>query len=359
MDRDIIIIGAGAIGMLTARELVLAGARVCVVDRATVGTESSWAGGGILSPLHPWRYPSPITGLARWGQERYPALAAELAAATGIDPEYFPCGLLVLDEAEEEQARHWAEVNQHVVETLSPRQLADAHPFVAPGHHGLWLPKLANIRNPRLMQALYRDLSDRGVEFHLQTRVNNLLIHDQEVQGVSTDQGELRADKVVIAAGAWSRQLGNLCGLDLPVRPVKGQMLLFETTPGTVPSMVLSPDHYLIPRRDGLVLAGSTVEHKGFDKHITDPAREQLAASARALVPALAEAPVVHHWAGLRPGTPAGMPLIGPAAGLRGLYVNSGHFRNGVVLGPGSAHLLAQLILRQTPDLDPAPYQPR
>lgn len=355
---DVIIIGAGAIGLLTARELVLAGARVTVVDRSTPGTESSWAGGGILSPLHPWRYPSPVTDLARWGQDHYPALAAELFAATGIDPEYFPCGLLVLDATDEARARDWASASHHIMEYLSPEDLARSRPWLSPGHRGLWLPELANIRNPRLMQALYTDLQARGVEFRLNTRVTDLLIRDRAIHGVRTSGGEIAGEQVVLAAGAWSRQLGNLSGLDLPVRPVKGQMLLLETRPGTVPAMVLSPDHYLIPRRDGLVLAGSTLEHKGFDKTISDEARHTLATTAGALVPALAQARVVHHWAGLRPGTPAGIPIIGPDPATRGLYVNTGHYRNGVVLGPGSARLLADLLLRRQPSLEPRPFLP-
>lgn len=358
MNDDILIIGAGVIGMLTARELSLAGARVTVVDRTQPGTEASWAGGGILSPLHPWRYPPPITALARWGQDAYPGLATQLDKDTGIDPEYFRCGLLALDEPDPAAARDWAGATGYTLEALSADQLKADHDYLAPGHQALWLPQLANIRNPRLVQALYRDLQRRGVSFALNHDVRDLLTDGTRVSGVDTDQGPMAAGQVVLCAGAWSRRLGNRVGLDLPVRPVKGQMLLLQGPPGTLPHMVLGPDHYLIPRRDGHILAGSTLEYLGYDKTITEAARELLLSRARALVPALAALPVVKHWAGLRPGTPGGMPIIGPHPRYAGLFVNTGHFRNGVVLAPGSARLLADLLLGRSPDLDPAPFAP-
>lgn len=150
--------------------------------------------------------------------------------------------------------------------------------------------------------------------------------------------------------------LGSLAA-DWQIGPVRGQMLLFRAAPGQVQHIVQKDDHYLVPRRDGRVLAGSTVEYVGFDKSTTHQAYDELHAAAVALIPALMQCPVEHHWAGLRPGSAQGIPLIGCHAQRSGLYINAGHFRNGVVTGLASARLLADVIFKRTPCVDPTPYR--
>jgi glycine oxidase len=140
------------------------------------------------------------------------------------------------------------------------------------------------------------------------------------------------------------------------VHPVRGQMLLFKTKPGLIKRMVLEENRYVIPRRDGRVLFGSTIEEAGFDKSTTEQARTELSAIARERFPVLKDYPIEHHWAGLRPGSPAGVPYICRHPELENLYINAGHFRNGVVLGPASARLAADLIIGRKPVVDPVPY---
>ncbi|MCY1368913.1 Glycine oxidase [compost metagenome] len=181
---------------------------------------------------------------------------------------------------------------------------------------------------------------------------------DGRVVGVSTAEGEVRADRVVLAAGAWSGELLGLLGMSLPVEPVKGQMILFKCAADFLPAMVLAKGRYAIPRRDGHILVGSTLEHAGFDKTPTTDALESLKASAFELLPQLADAELVGHWAGLRPGSPEGIPFIGPVPGADGLWLNCGHYRNGLVLAPASCRLLADLMLGRAPIIDPAPYAP-
>jgi len=173
------------------------------------------------------------------------------------------------------------------------------------------------------------------------------------VQGVETASGRLLADRVILTAGAWS---GTLFPGLRKVEPVQGQMVAFRAPPGLLSRIVLNRGHYLIPRRDGVVLAGSTVEYRGFDKKATAKAREQLHAEALKMVPALAGHPLVHHWAGLRPGSPEGIPLIGEHPRIGGLFINTGHFRNGVVTALASARLLADLIVGRKPIVIPEPY---
>lgn len=355
---DVVIVGGGVIGMLSARELAMAGLRVTLLERGTTGRESTWAGGGILSPLYPWRYLDPVNHLALWSQAVYPELAETLREATGIDPEWTRNGLLILDPGEAEPALAWARRFQAEVEVLPPDAARALEPGLRRDTGGVWLPQVAQIRNPRLAKALRAQLLDLGVRIEEGVTVTGLLRDGTRVTGVETDAGPRRGEAVAVCAGAWTGHLLAQMGAPaVPVRPVRGQMLLYRAPRDTVHRILIHEGHYLIPRRDGRVLVGSTMEETGFDKTPTPGAAKELARVAESLVPALARCPVEAHWAGLRPGSPDGVPFIGPLPGWDGLYVNAGHFRNGVVTAPASARLLADLVLGRPPILDPAPYR--
>jgi len=361
---DILVIGGGLQGLLTARELAAAGGiTVRLLERGRTGREASWAGGGILSPLYPWRYDDAVTALARWSQAAYPALAAALHAESGIDPELVASGLLILDMEEAPAAQAWAAAHGQGLAVLDTAGVLALQPGLAAdsaalADGGLWLADIGQVRNPRLVKAL-RAALDRtpGVEIREGTGVRRIDARNSRVTGVTTEQGEyLNAGRVVVTTGAWSGDLLAPLGLGVPVTPLLGQMLLYRATPGLLQRILLYKDHYLIPRRDGHILAGSTLEHTGFDKPVTRAARRELAAMACELLPALADYPVETQWAGLRPEAPQGIPFIGEHPAIRGLYVNAGHFRNGVVTGPASARLVVDLILGRAPLLAPAPY---
>lgn len=356
---DVVVIGGGLIGMLTARQLATTGARVTVVERGEFGRESSWAGAGILSPLYPWRYPHAVNALSHWSQQQFPSLAAELAEETGIDPEWTKSGLLMLNEPFDEEAGHWIQQSGAVMEPVDGTTVAQWEPALS-SHRGFaqWWPEVAQIRNPRFAKALARSLDLRGVVLKASDPVSQLITHQGRVLGVRAASGRLLADAVVVAAGAWSGDLLGPLAAQREITPVRGQMLMFKAPPGLLRRIVLSQGHYLVPRRDGRVLVGSTVEYAGFDKSTTAEAYRALREAARALAPALAEYPVERHWAGLRPGSRDGVPLIGEHPEQKGLYVNAGHFRNGVVTGPASARLLSDILLKRAPILDPAPYRP-
>ncbi|MFZ5594346.1 MAG: glycine oxidase ThiO [Pseudomonadota bacterium] len=354
---DCLVIGGGLIGMLTARELARAGMRVKVVERGATGRESSWAGGGILSPLYPWRYPDAVTALAGWSQRIYPALAAELADETGVDPEWTLNGLLMLDADEKTAAQVWAERAAMGLEVIDRDAVLACEPGLGePPQEALWMPGIAQIRNPRLLRAVRLSLLSAGVEIQEGLDVTGFVVRDGQIAGVETAGGKIPAGSVVVAAGAWSGRLLAGLGVELDVAPVRGQMIMFHARPGVVSRIVLSRGRYLIPRRDGRVLAGSTVEYAGFDKSATAEALAQLHQAAVALAPALADYDIERHWAGLRPGSPEGVPFIGEHPRVRGLFVNAGHFRNGVVMGPASARLLADIMQRQAPIADPSLY---
>ncbi len=404
---DCLVIGGGLIGMLTARELRLAGATVRLVERGATGQESSWAGGGILSPLYPWRYPHPVTALARWSQQAYPGFSGELANETGIDPEWTKNGLLVLDSAEKAIAQAWAGDLGARLDLLGTKAILQCEPGLGrsrasmrprrawmhkcrqrhdcmdaggsatqgavaedagsdrhssipvhrpPPHEALWMPDVAQIRNPRLLNALKVNLPTMGVAVEEHTEITGFVVRHDRVEGVETSRGRITAGSVVVAAGAWSGRLLAGLGYSLDVAPVRGQMILFRARPGVVSRIVLNQGRYLVPRCDGRVLAGSTLEYVGFDKTTTEEALAELSRAAIAMVPALADYEIERHWAGLRPGSPCGVPYIGEHPRVQGLFINAGHFRNGVVIGPASARLLADILLRRKPALDPAPY---
>ena len=324
MKQQTIVVGGGVIGLLSAYGLAKAGCAVKLVESTETGTEASWAGGGIVSPLYPWRYSPAITALAHWSQDYYPQLGEALFEQTGVNPEVYETGLYWLDLEDESEALAWAERQGRPLRRVEMNQVHAAVPSLGEGFsRAVYMPGVANVRNPRLLQALRAALAKLlNVEIIEHCPVHGFVREGTRIVGVLTAQGELRAERVVVAAGAWSGDLLAMLGMTLPVKPMKGQMILFRCAEDFLPSMVLAKRRYAIPRRDGHILVGSTLEDVGFDKTPTEDAFESLRATAIDLLPGLADAEVVKHWAGLRPASPEGIPYIGPVPGHDGLWLN-------------------------------------
>lgn len=354
---DYTIIGGGVIGMMIARELALEGADVELLESGEPGREASWAGGGILSPLHPWRYPDPLLRLAARSQQLFQAVAESLRKATGIDPEWRRSGLLIVDGAEKHDALTWGKRWDTPLQSLTNPMLLDCEPALNPAiAEGLYLPEIAQVRNPRLLDALKSHLQLLKVTVRTNTRVEKLITRGNRLISATTSRGDYPINNVVLAAGAWGAELLATTGLALPLEPVRGQMMIIKTPAETIRRIVLNGPRYLIPRKDGRVLVGSTIERCGFDKQTTRSARDELQAAAIAMAPCLANWPIEHHWAGLRPGSPSGVPYIGPHPKITNLYSALGHFRNGLMLAPATAELMKSLLTGRQCHVDADDY---
>ena len=355
---DFTVIGGGVIGLMTARELNQAGATVTLIDKCLLGQESSWAGGGILCPLYPWRQDPAITPLVTQSLGLYPNLAAQLYENTGIDPEWNPCGLLMTKIPDITDAIAWCRHNKIVFEEID----TGFDGLGTTPENPLYLPNIAQIRNPRLLKSLKQDLLQKGVTLLENCQLNTVNMSHNKASSLLTNRGKLPIGQLIISAGAWTSELlarffPALQNNRPQITPVKGQMLLYAAKPKTLRWIVLDGGHYLIPRLDGHILAGSTVESNTFDKTTTSEAKSQIDGFALKLLPALKAYPLVKHWSGIRPGTQNGVPYIGKSNEIDNLSIIAGHYRNGLAMAPASAQLMADLILDRPASIDPTPYR--
>ena len=354
---DCIIVGGGAIGLLTARQLFLEGVDVLLLEKGPLGGESSWAGGGIISPLYPWRYDDSVNVLAERSKNIYPALTKTLFEETGSDCELINSGLFTVISDGQHEVLSWAKkwsVDASFIDDSDAiheieKSVGDAV------DKGIWMPDIMQIRNPKLVKALKASFDCLSIPYQEKTAVEEIIVENNKVSGVRTKQQTFFADKIIIASGAWSAQF-SVTQSSIDVLPVKGQMIMYKGQPDLVKRIILSEGHYVIPRKDGRILAGSTLEKIGFDKSISSSALDELHHAAVELIPLLGDLEIERQWAGLRPGTEKGIPYICQHDDVEGLYVHAGHFRNGIVLGAASAELMADIVLARKPWCDASPY---
>lgn len=357
--KDAIIVGGGILGMLTARFLHEAGMKVMIIEQGELGKESTWAGGGILSPLYPWRYPDAISRLTQYSQQHYPALCDTLQAATGIDPQWIRSGLVFTDANDSAKAQAWAQTWGYALQALnSGDEIHTCEPQLAESfQQGMFMPDIAQMRNPRIADSLRTSLRLLPIEIAEHYPVTGLETANGRVTGVQLGNEVFKANNVILTTGAWTGLFPEMQALNVDIRPVQGQMILFRGAKGLLKRIVLHEGRYLIPRQDGRILCGSTLEMRGFDKQTTAAGLNELRETAYAIMPALRDLPINNHWSGLRPGSPNGVPYIDEHPEITGLYVNAGHYRYGVTMALASVQLLTDVMLGRTPCIDPAPYR--
>lgn len=333
MKSDLIIVGGGIIGLYSAFVLAKRGVKITLLDKGNFGRESSWAAGGILTTLLPWNYDKRISQFTVNAIQSYKELSELLLERTAIDIELWKCGLLVKNEKIFEEAKLWCTQNNfQSVTDINSRDIS--------------LPDVYQLRPPLLLRALTEYLNQAGINLMSNTDVLSLQIDNSKVVGVNTSQGLIESEHVVWATGAWASKLSSSDNLlNLPsVTPVLGQMIAMSGKGINLNTILFHHGHYLIPRKDGMILAGSTLEHVGYNKKTTDNARQDLWKKSLRLMPELEKANITHHWAGLRPGSSDNLPTVGAHPTIKGLHMNVGHFRYGLLMAPHCAELISDTI---------------
>jgi glycine oxidase len=351
---DAVVIGGGVIGLACAWRAAQRGARVAVVERERPPAGATRVAAGMLAPVGELAFGEPeLLKLTVAAAEIYPDFVAELEAASGLTTGHAASGALhvALDRDEAAELRRVHELQRSLglgAEWLPPRRCRELEAGLTPSFNGgVHAPGEAAVDPRALTEALLAALEAEGVALFTETGVEEALFEGERIAGVRTEGGEeLRAANVVLAAGAWS---GKAEWLPVegrpPVRPVKGQILELRARDGVAPCerIVASERVYLVPRPDGRLIAGATVEERGFDTAVTAGGVHELLREAYRLLPEVAEMELVEAMAGLRPGTPDNLPLVGPAP-LAGLIWATGHYRNGILLAPLTANEVADRL---------------
>jgi glycine oxidase len=363
------VVGGGAIGLAVADRLAERGDRVVLVDARLPG-QASWAGSGALALIMPHLASPPLRELARYSTKCWPDFATDLQERSGVGTERRNTGLLrlVYSPTTQDSVRstgEWLAAAGVPTEPLDASQIAAVAPLaVGPARTALYQPELWQLRPPRLLRALQAAVTAHSSATVRRERVGGLLQTASRVCGVQLICGEkLYADEVVVAAGAWSGELLTaVLGQPLPVRPVRGEIVCLDAAdlPGVTggPMLLGETNTYLVPRADGRVLAGSTFDEAGFGARTTAAGLEHILRGALTMAPSLADAPMTAAWAGLRPATPDGLPHVGRIPGLDGLIIATGHFRDGLLLTPGTAEIVASILHREAVEIDLCAYRP-
>ena len=362
MDSDVIIVGAGVIGCAIAYNLGKAGVKTLVIDKADgVGREASWAGAGVLTSQASTRQPYPE--LCRASLALYPLLADELRERTQIDIEFMQSGTLSLFFNEEEKNGLIGLAARRIergfsAEVLTADQVLEIEPAASKSVvGGVRFPEDAQVRNPRLVKALAKGAALLGTQFLLGNPVDGFVREKDRISGVKVNGEFFRGNTIVVAAGCWSGALTQELGFNLPIQPSRGQIVLVDAMPLVLRHTIDGLGVYLVPRSDGVILIGATVEFVGYDKRTTLEGIQQMIEAGTTLIPELARMPFAQAWAGLRPHIKNG-PCLGKAPGLDNVIIASGHFKNGILLAPITGVLISELITTGVPSISLEPFSP-
>jgi glycine oxidase len=354
----VLIVGGGIIGCAAAYDLARAGCQVTVFERATPGAEASSAAAGLLAPIDD----STETNFARLALASwrlYPDVVRDLQERTSIDVEYVTRGTIYPTTAAQRRrdVGQWADSKEFGVEMLEGEELRRLEPALSPTiRHAIFVKGDHWLNNQRLVLAYAQAAASAGVELRTGCSVSRLVVEGGRARGVVTDGEQVDGDAVLLAAGAWSGEL--MAGLgSLRIEPRRGQMIALAHVPARVTHCVHG-EVYLVPRPSGELLIGATVERAGFQRAVTAEGLAGLLQSALELVPALRELPIARTWSGFRPWAPDSLPVLGPWPGVAGLFVATGHFRNGILLAPITARVMTEWITSGQPSIDVKDFLP-
>lgn len=350
---EILIIGGGVIGLAMARELHKQGVgNIGVVEKGAVGREASYAAGGMLAAQAETDRQDDFFELCRESRNLYPALAESLLDETGIDIELEQSGTFYLafndHDAQEIRKRYeWQKAAGLRVEQIDRRAILEAEPLVSPEvFEGLYFPDDWQVENRKLLAAFERYARLNRIRIYDQTEVLNLVTENGKLTLVETNNGLFASEKVILASGAWTsliKAAGENIRMD--VQPIRGQMIGFQMLERQLRHIIYSPQGYVIPRLDGRILAGATTEDVGFDNQTTEAGVESILKNSVEIVPSLGKLGLSDKWPGLRPYATDGLPILGAIPEIENLFVATAHYRNGILLAPITAKLMADLVV--------------
>ena len=366
MIPDVLIVGGGVVGLSIARELHRRGIRkISIVERGRCGLEASWAAAGMLAANSETEVIDDFYRLCTDSNDMYPQFAACLLSETGIDIELDQGGTLFLGFSDEDELalgirfRDQRKAGIKAI-NLERQEVLDIEPFVSQHvRGGILYPSDGHVENRKLLNALriYAELN--GIEIVENRSVDSIIIEKERAKAVSSSKKCFAAGVIVLATGAWTSfiKIGSeLCGL--PLKPIRGQMRCYSSGEINVRHVVYSPRGYVVPRKDGRILVGASVVDAGFNKLIDPLESEMLERASTEIIPALSSLSPSEEWAGLRPRAPDGLPIIGKIEGLDGLYIASGHYRNGILLAPITAKLVVDAILNGSNQISSGAFSP-
>ncbi|HLH75133.1 MAG TPA: glycine oxidase ThiO [Chloroflexota bacterium] len=365
---EVVIVGGGSIGCSIAYQLALDGVRSLILERDYLAAGASGVAAGMLAPQVEAPFDDPFFDLTLAGRKSHGPLAAALYEDVGLDVECRATGILrvALDEADRvelQRRQRWQTARGLRADWLESEQLGECEPLLngVAGRllaGGLWLPDEGQVRSPRLVQALAAASVKRGAMVVEGSWAVGFERRGDRISGVRTPQGIVSAETVVLAAGVWSTDLAQTIGLDLPVGPVKGQILTLRAIQQTPRTVIWSGECYLVPRVDGQVILGATEEDGNYDRRPTLAGIGSLSEAALEFLPAVGQFTIEGIWAGLRPAAPDRYPIVGRAPGFENLILATAHYRNGILLGPLTGRWISQLIRSGVVAPEFAPFGP-
>jgi glycine oxidase len=353
---DVAIAGAGIIGASIAFELAQAGLKVALFDRNEPGREASWASAGILSPAPESPAMISMVPLAKASMDLYPALVANVEEISGEKVGFRPKGTIDVFFSNEAISDLSTLIALHhgmglKAEPLRPEDARELEPSLSPELDAAALrPEEASIDNRAFTKALLSAAKKSGVAIFAGSSVTGIVREGGRCTGLKLENETVSAKWTVIAAGSFSAEIEGVKEF-APVRPAKGQMVSLRADGLKIERVIWGEKIYIVPRNDGRILAGATVEYVGFDKQVTAGGIEKILSAAIEVIPGFANARIEETWAGLRPDSPDHLPILGPTD-IDGLVIATGHFRSGILLTPITARLVRQWITERSLGID-------
>jgi glycine oxidase len=361
MKRDVLIVGGGVIGCSIALKLAEAGCKVTVIERGRIGCEASRAAAGMLSPQADSLQPDEFFAFGIKSRSMYKDFVAHVQERSGVDPQLREEGALFVSiESLNDQADHWTSWQIEAglkLEKITPDDLFKLEPAVTKAaRRAFFIPEDHQLDNRLLMDALSIAIKRAGVEVLEGVEVTSLLVKEKRAQGLVCGAQQMHAGTVLIAAGSWSGNLLEPVGVQAKIIPARGQMIAIRSS--AIRHVLHSSGVYLVPRNDGRLLIGATIEYAGFEKANTAKGLHSLLDAAITLAPEISQAEIVETWSGLRPDTIDHLPILGQT-GIENLWLATGHFRNGILLAPATAEFIARSILKGRDEDELKPFSAR